>query len=245
MVNQVTANAVSEEPVPANGDDADDPDDVVTEDDNISEEGDGDGGSDDDSDNDDDGDSDDDNIDDEGSHGENDDNDPLEDDSSNEAYDEMHPVNTGLDASDLSEIGFLSEDEQAHAEAQAVVRTEAQAPKLSSKEPDPGLGESVLASGILKAFNNETTPISELKAWTGLSFISTSAIRNAMSWGSSVAGDEVLPEISSPDADVFRSAKETTSTPTDFQYPKKDQFGGQIPIRKSSRTSKPVEKFGT
>ena len=156
----------------------------------------------------------------------------------------MRLINTGLDASDLSEIGFLSENEQAHAEAQAVVRTEAQAPKLSSKEPDPGLGDSDLASGLLTAFNNETTPTSELKTWTGLSFISTSVIRAAMSWGSSVAGDKVLPEVSSPDADVFRSAKETTSTPTDFQYPKKDEFGVQIPIRKSSRTSKPVEKFG-
>ena len=119
----------------------------------------------------------------------------------------MHLVNTGLDASDLSEIGFLSEDEQAQTEAQAVVRTEAQEPKLSSKEPDLGLGDSGLASGLLTAFSHETTPTSELKAWTGLSLISTSAIRAAMSWGSSVAG-------------VFCSAKETTSTPTDFQYPK-------------------------
>ena len=93
--------------------------------------------------------------------------------------------------------------------------------------------DSGLASGLLTAFNNETTPTSELKAWMGLSFISTSVIRAAMSWGSSVAGDEVLPEVSSPDADVFRSAKETTSTPTNFQYPKKDEFGGQILIRKS------------
>ena len=70
-----------------------------------------------------------------------------------------------------------------------MVRTEAQEPKLSSKEPDLGLGDSGLASGLLTAFNHET------KAWTGLSFISTSAIRAALPWGSSVAG-------------VFRSAKD-------------------------------------
>ena len=75
--------------------------------------------------------------------------------------------------------------------------------------------DSGLASGLLTAFNHET------KAWTGLSFISTSAIRAAMSWGSSVAG-------------VSLSAKEITSTPTDFQYLKKDEFGGRIPIRKST-----------
>ena len=98
------------------------------------------------------------------------------------------------------------------------------------------IDDSAIGAMAIDPRTHETTPTSRYKYLPDISFISTSAIRAAMSWTSSSPGDEIPPEISDLDANVFRRTGEIASTPT-------EEFKN-CPVRRSGRATKPVERYG-